>query len=122
MRRIRLVLLPAALVVIGCMPQSVFGTAIAYSDITFSNLRIVPSSGTIQFFGPWLAEAFAQASNSLGQRDQSSVNPAGATVTYASGLGVASAIDVTRLTGSAASDVRIPGNSVAQASSVGPGT
>jgi len=118
----QLVFSPLVLVLIVCAPPHVYATAIAYSDISFSNLRIVPTSGTVQYFGPWLAEAFAQADDSLGPRHQTSAVPADAIATYASGHGFASALDVTRLTGSAASDARILGSNVAQASSVGLGT
>jgi len=46
---------------------SVHATAIATSQISFSNLQIVPASGTVVFLDQWTAEAFAQAQNSLGE-------------------------------------------------------
>src|SRR5262245_11301128 len=80
-----------ALFLVLCIPQSVFATAIAFSEINFSNLRIIPANGTVQFQGSWVSDAFAQASNSLGQRAQqfdpkvADVARANAMVTYASG-------------------------------------
>ena len=105
-------------------PPSVYALAIANSEIAFSNLQITPSAGTVQFLDPWTAQAFAQASNSLGQREQSfnasvgGVAGAAAMVTFAQGHSTASAVN---LTASAASNVNIPAGGFT-ASSVGLGT
>jgi len=106
-------------------PRIVYATAIAFSDIAFFNLQITPSVGSIQFLDLWTAEAFAQASNSLGQRDQAfdfsvgGVAVANAAVTFANGHADASALNLTAI---ATSAVNIPGAQEAQASSVGLGT
>ena len=106
-------------------PRCVYATAIANSTISFSNLQIAPSAGTVIFFDDWSAEAFAQAQNSLGgsasQFDSSSggIASANAAIIFASGEGNASAIN---LTGTAMSSANIPGAQDAQASSVGRGT
>ena len=106
-------------------PRCVHATAIANSAISFSNLQIAPSTGTILFLDDWSAEAFAQAQNSLGELNNqfdSSIGgaaAANATVTFATSADNASA---TNLTGSASSSVNIPATITAQASSVGRGT
>ena len=79
-------------------PQSVYAVALAESNLSFSNLQIVPASGTV-VLTPWGLEAFAEARNSLGELDQdyaSSTSPdqvqADAAVTWANAQGDASAL------------------------------
>lgn len=45
--------------------------AIAHSDLTFSNLRITPETGTISLLGDWQIAAYAEAKNSIGEEMQS---------------------------------------------------
>ncbi len=125
--RLKTYLASALLLLAGLLfstPPSVYALAIANSEIDFSNLQITPSAGTVQFLDPWTAQAFAQASNSLGQREQrfdasvGGVARADASVTFAAGHTTVSAVN---LTASAASSVNIPGGNFA-ASSVGLGT
>ncbi len=125
--RLKTYLASALLLLAGLLfstPPSVYALAIADSEMAFSNLQITPSAGIIQFLDPWTAQAFAQASNSLGQREQrfdasvGGVAGANAMVTFAQGHSMASAVS---LTASAASNVNIPAGNVA-ASSVGLGT
>ncbi len=105
-------------------PDSVHATAIANSQISFFNLQIIPTSGTVVFLDPWTAEAFAQAQNSLGQFAQQfnssvgGVAQADALVTFAQGHGIASAVN---LTAGADSHGNIPGTTTAQARSTGIG-
>jgi hypothetical protein len=111
------------LTVVGLLtPHAVYATAIANSAISFSNLQIVPASGTVVFLDFWTAEAFAQAQNSLGELDQQfsssfgGVAQANAVVTFATGNANASALNI-----SAAADSHgnIPGATTAQARSAG---
>src|SRR5713226_3678636 len=44
-------------------------TGLALSDITASDLIVTPAAGSIAFDSTFLAQAFAQAQNSLGQLD-----------------------------------------------------
>lgn len=126
----------AVLLVAGILlftPRSVSATAIAFSEITFSNLEISPAAGAVQLLGPWRVQAFTQAQNSRGELapvfdpdlDGDGMVNADAMVTFAKGHGEASAPAVPpnlNVTGSANSSVNIPGTTVAQASSVGRAT
>jgi hypothetical protein len=123
-RSLRLALLISA--AIGTLtPGSVHATAIANSQISFSNLQIVPASGTVVFLDVWTAEAFAQAQNSLGQlvsqfnSSTGGAATANATVNFATAHGDASAVN---LGANASSSVNIPGTTTAAASSMGFGT
>jgi hypothetical protein len=106
-------------------PRSVYATAIASSEISFSNLEIVSETGTVVFVGAWSAEAFGQTSNSRGelasQFDSSIGGTATANVTanFANTTGTASA---SQLAATATSKVDLPGSQPAQALSVGSGT
>src|SRR4029077_6855748 len=78
-------------------PRHAHADAMASSSINFSNLQITPSSGSVSFGGPWTADGFAQAQNSLGELDApfdsnvGGIASANAAVTFASGLGSANA-------------------------------
>jgi hypothetical protein len=82
------------------IPGSIHATAIADSQISFSNLQIIPASGTIVFLDGWTAEAFAQAQNGLGelanQCDSSTGGSASANaaVSFATSHASASAVTV----------------------------
>jgi len=108
-----------------CIPGVVYADSIAGSDISFSNLQITASAGTIQFQDVWTTQAFAQAQNSLGglasQFNSNNGGPstASAAVTLASASGNAA---VAPLSGAASSNATIPGNMNAQAISTGTGT
>ncbi len=112
----------------------VYATAIAESDIAFSNLQINPEVGDVEFLFDWELEAFAEAQNSLGEFDQDfdfsffgGMVQADAFVTWADGHGAAIApafpdpptLDVE---GFAASHVDVPGCDPKWASSLGRGT
>jgi hypothetical protein len=108
-----------------CIPGVVYADSIATSNISFSNLQITASAGTIQFLGPWNTEAFAQAQNSLGELDSQSSSNTGtgstatATVTFAGATGDAA---VAPLSGDASSNASIVPDFNAQARSQGNGT
>ena len=51
------------------LPQKVTATAIATSNLAFSNLKIVPDSGSVVLLDFWFLDAFAEAHNSLGESD-----------------------------------------------------
>ncbi len=53
--------------VLGLGTTPALATAIAHADLTFHDLAITPSAGTVQFTGPWILQAHAHADNSLGQ-------------------------------------------------------
>lgn len=113
------------------VPRWANATAIADSTLDFSNLMVVPATGSLTLDGPWLLQAFASANNSLGESDAQfdftfspgTVNES-ANVTWAMASGTATALgdppdlDVS---GAAASMVNIsdPGSNAAFAS---PGT
>jgi hypothetical protein len=65
-RKVSMVLAAIA-ATIGLSTSSAWATAIAHSDLTFHDLTIAPSAGSVQFTGPWILQAQASASNSLGQ-------------------------------------------------------
>jgi len=106
-------------------PCNAVATAIANSQISFSNLQIIPTSGTVVLLDSWEADAFAQAQNSLGQlANQFNTSIGGATaadaaVNFATGHADASAVT---LGAHANSSVTIPGMTTAQAISTGRGT
>jgi len=111
------------------VPQSACATAIASSNIALFSFQITPKEGTLQLFGSWAGEAFAQASNSLGQLASTFDSTVGnfaladtVGVSFAEGHGLASAL-VLGVTATASSNVNIPGTTTTtQASSVGLGT
>jgi hypothetical protein len=113
-------------------PLHAGATAIALGELEFKNLAITPAAGTFSLGGPWSLEAFTHADNSLGEIANtftSSISPdsigASAAVTWASATGSASAPNAPpdfAVTGSARSDVNIPGCRSAFASSRGRGT
>jgi hypothetical protein len=126
---------PILVFVAACLlgaPKPAGAMAIANSSIDFKNLAITPALGTFSLDGAWFLEAFADANNSLGQVDNgfsASVSPdsisASAAVTWASAKGTASAPNDPpdlAVTGSALSDVNIPGCGPAAAFSKGRGT
>jgi hypothetical protein len=94
------------------MPQHAAASIITSSSITFSNFQITPSVGTVQFLGPWTAEAFAQSSNSLGELDalfdttDAGTASVHTSVAHASASSQASAINVT---GAASNAINLPG-------------
>ena len=124
-----------AIFVAACLlgaPLHASATAIANSTLNFKNLSITPKAGGISLDGPWFLETFAHADNSLGQIDEHFMpgnSPgtvsASAAVTWASATGTASAPNDPPdflVTGSAQSDVNIPGCGPAAAFSNGRGT
>ena len=108
-----------------CIPGVGYADAVALNTISFSNLQIIASTGTVQFQGAWNSQAFAQAQNSLGGLDSQFVSNTGgpamvtATVLFASASGTAL---VASLSGAALSNASLPGNINAQALSTGTGT
>jgi hypothetical protein len=94
-------------------------TAIANSTLSFSNLSIVPGSGSLSLDDVWLLQAFASANNSLGSND-AQFNPAfspGTTSASAEVIGAKANANATaagappnlNVFGSATSSVNIPG-------------
>jgi hypothetical protein len=100
-------------------PNPVKATAIANSTLNFSNLSIVPGSGSLSLDDVWLLQAFASANNSLGGNDaqfNSAFSPgttsASAEVIWAKANGSATAAGAPpnlNVFGSATSSVNIPG-------------
>jgi hypothetical protein len=85
-------------------------TAIATGSIQVTNFTVTPASGTVVFGGPWTAQAFAQAQNSLGENvaqfnsSTSGTATADALVTFAQGHSSADAVNVISM-GSAGVDI-----------------
>ena len=114
------------LLVLACLvlswPRRVEADADASCSLTFSNLTIAPSAGTVVYDSSWTAESFVQAQNSLGELDQQYVSTneatatADASATYATGHGDASPLT---LAGTASSSAIIPGSASQQAISEG---
>jgi hypothetical protein len=79
------------------MPASVRADDVVSNDITFSDLQITSSSGTVQLMDSWTSKAFANALNSLGQADShfdshtGSDSTAAASVSFASASGTSTA-------------------------------
>ena len=106
-------------------PLKTSAMAIANSSLDFKNLSITPAAGVISLDGPWFLQAFAHADNSLGQIDENftpgsspGTVSASAAVTWASATGTASALNGVPdlvVTGSAQSDVNLPGPGAAAA-------
>lgn len=113
-------------------PLQTSAMAIANSTLDFKNLSITPVVGAISLDGPWFLETFAHADNSLGQIDEHftpgnspGTVSASAAVIWASATGTASAPNDPPdflVTGSAQSDVNLPGPGAAAAFSKGRGT
>src|SRR5687767_10100581 len=137
-QRLPILVVVTAVCLLGAPPQA-DATAIANSTLDFKNLAITPAAGTFTLDGPWFLQAFAEADNSLGERveqttpnlppDFLAISPATvralAKVTWAEATGSASAPNHPAdpvVTGSAKSDVNIPGCGPAFASSKGRGT
>ena len=105
--------------------HSTYADALAISALNFSNLQITPTTGSVQFAGPWEAGAFAQASNSLGGLDVHFNSSTGGTatadavVTFASAHGVANASGLVIACGA---NVNIPGCLPRSASSAARGS
>jgi hypothetical protein len=109
-------------------------TAIAHSDLIFHDLAITPSTGTVQFMGPWILQAHAIANNSLGEFaappgvniDGPGTAGVSAAVTWASATGVASDPAPTPphldIFGGAIADGNIPGQITGSAIAQGRGT
>src|SRR6266849_5882248 len=104
---------------VDCRPAQ--ATGLALSDISASNLSVTPAAGSIAFDSTFIAQAFAQAQNSLGQLDSrfdggvGMTAMANASVTGANGHGMAGASQW-----NAGSDVNLSGVS-GQAASQGQG-
>jgi RHS repeat-associated protein len=104
------------------LPRRAVADATASCTLTFNNLTIAPSAGTVVFAGTWTAESFSQAQNSLGELSQQYVVTNGATATtdatatFAAGHGDASPLT---LSGTASSSSIIPGSNPQQAISEG---
>ncbi len=105
--------------------QSTYADALAISTLNLGNLQITPTTGFVQFAGSWQADAFAQASNSLGELDVNFDSNTGGTatanavVTFASAQGMANA---SGLVIACAANVNIPGCLPRSASSIGRGS
>ena len=102
------------------LPPRASATAVASSTLSFSNLRLEPAMGSVTLSDPWTLFAFAEALNSpLGEMAQQfdlQTSPgtalADAVVTFAQGHGMASAPNAPPdliVTGSASSNVNLPG-------------
>jgi hypothetical protein len=107
------------LAVIGCV--SLRAGVIANASISLTSLQIVPTTGTFTLVSPWMATAFAQGQNSLGQLDQHFSGPgltanATAMVTDVTASGSA---DANLLTAGASSMIDISGTGLMTASSTG---
>lgn len=106
-------------------PLQASAMAIANSTLDFKNLSITPVAGGISLDGPWFLETFAHADNSLGQIDEHftpgnspGTVSASAVVTWASATGTATVPNDPPdflVTGSAQSDVNLPGPGAAAA-------
>src|SRR5215470_3577423 len=100
--------------------------ALALSSISFSNLRITPTSGTVVFGGAWTSEGFGQAQNSLGALDPEFTSSGGGTSTAAATAPYANALGSANggtLSGTASSADNLAGiTSPTFANSVGQGT
>ena len=112
------------------LPQKVTATAIATSNLAFSNLQIVPNSGSVELLDFWFLDTFAEAHNSLGEYDVD-YDPdddfdgnakANAVVSFAAGHGEVSgpAPDLS-VAGNASSNVNIPGCDQIYADALGRG-
>lgn len=99
--------------------QSTYADALSISELTFSNLQITPTTGSVQITSPWLVMTFAEARNSLGDVvDMGGAARSDAAATFASGHGFVSA---SGLLIECSTDVNIPGCSPREASSIGRG-
>ncbi|MGY6274215.1 hypothetical protein [Methylomonas sp. MgM2] len=101
-----------------------FAVVITDSSLTLSNIQITPTSGSVVFQDPLIAEVFTQAANSMGELDQQydfsmggAVSQIAAT-TWAAGSGQA---DAAAMTLSATTSVNLTGYNN-QASSLGRGS
>jgi hypothetical protein len=104
---------------IGC--ASLRATVIANAQVSLTSLQITPITGTFSLVSPWMATAFAQGQNSLGQLDQVFDGPgltanATAMVTDVTATGSA---DANLLTAEASSMIDISGTGLMTASSTG---
>jgi hypothetical protein len=105
-----------------CIPEAGYADSVAISSVSFSNLQIVPASGTVQFLDEWSSQAFAQGQNSLGEVDNQFSSTSGGTssitaaVTYA---GASATADAVSLSGTASSSTNILGSINAEADSTG---
>ena len=120
-RLVRAALAASLATVLGLGATSASATAIAHADLTFHDLSITPSAGTLEFTGPWVLQAHASADNSLGESeyplDATSDGPGtaanNASVTWASAQGVATDPAPTPpyldVSGTALADGNIPG-------------
>jgi len=107
------------LALIGCV--SLRATVIANAQISLTSLQIVPTTGMFTLVSPWMATAFAQGQNSLGELDQVFDGPgltanATAMVTDVTASGSA---DASLLTAGASSMIDISGMGLMTASSTG---
>jgi hypothetical protein len=107
-------------------PCNANADALALSSISFSNLQITASTGSVVFGGPWTSEGFAQSQDSLGAMNPrftssgGGTSTAATTVPYANALGSANA---GTLNGSASSQVNLTGiTDPTSGNSVGQGT
>jgi hypothetical protein len=133
-RWIRVVSLMGLVTTLGLGAGPASATAIAHSDLVFHDLAITPSAGTVEFTGPWILQAHASASNSLGeldsppdvQMDGPGTVSVSAAVTWASAKGVATDPAPTPpyldISGGAVADGDIPGAITGSAIAEGRGT
>lgn len=107
------------LAAIGC--ASLRATVICNAQISLTSLQILPTTGTFTLVTPWMATAFAQGQNSLGELDQHFDGPgltASATATV-TGVNASGSADASLLTAAASSMLNISGMGLMTASSTG---
>lgn len=105
---LKVVVRSVLLAAIGCV--SLRATVIADAQLSLTSLQITPTTGTFTLVSPWMATAFAEAQNSIGELDQHFDGPgltanATATVTDVTTSGSA---DATLLTAGTSSTLDIP--------------
>ena len=116
---LKVVVRSVLLAVLGCV--SLRATVTSNASISLTSLQIVPAAGTFTLVSPWMATAFAQGQNSLGQLDQQFSGPgltenATAMVTDVAASGSA---DANLLTAGASSMIDISGMGLMTGSSTG---
>ena len=112
------------------VPPEVLSSVIAHSEISYHDVGITPTAGSVLFTGPWILEAQAGADNSLGEIDSRYADVVGPglaaasdAVTWASSSGDTADPEPTPpyldITGSGVADGDITGQTNASAESFG---
>ena len=89
---------------LGLYPAAVRADVVIDSSLSLTQLQILPSAGSVQFFSPFNASAFAQVFDSLGGADQQfnsvddGATSASASTTFAHATASASALSMTAST------------------------